>query len=392
MGSYKSIVTVGAMGGVLVFFAGILLDVETAKKRRAEREVEEAPSVATVVEGRLVFLDQRASSKGAVPVGSETAPPSGTPATPNPVSATPRSGSTPSAAESAGIDFAAELSGLRDLLERAGAIGPDALRAAEARRADLARFADAAAWPLIAAELERPTSPRGYRPILLKLAAKTGTEGSLRHIEGAYATSPMSAVEALQARGDAAAFRSLARLARKAAKRAEKFTFARALRSFPGTGAGDFALDWLAEEDDLSVACELATQVRHVDRPGLAERLTADLRSELARPERARVVGRLARSLASLEGGAEVLHRMICDERSAELPILGAVFANLRAPELVPAVATSLSAADASRDLQLRFLERNVGARDRDTLETAQEMMLDDDLRGRVQALIDRLD
>jgi hypothetical protein len=373
MGSYKSLVTVGAMGAVLVVLAGMLLDVERAKiDKQSKVKTEEAPSRATVIDGSLVFLDGRKEKGDDPPLAKIVKKKKSSPALPE-------------------IDFAAELTDLRRLMGQAGKLGPDALRVAEAKRKDLSRFADRETYPLIEAELRQPQSPKGLRRILVLLAAETGHPRAVPMLESAYSEMRVSALEALGSHGGPEAFAAFLRLAEKAGGRAEKFAFARTLKNFDLPASQKWALDWLAKEEDIGVACELATQMRHFSGPGLVPSLVQQFRIEIAGEGRSRVAGRIANSLAVLPKGPKAIHQLLIEEVAAEVLILGPAFERCRAPELVPVVADSIPVSQSTREAQLRFLERNASAEHFDLLEVACQLSLGEEAHSRLEALCERL-
>ncbi len=338
MHSYKSIVVVAGLGGVLLFLAGVLANVDGLKPSKEKPTAPHGYSAAK----SFTKLDM--------------------------------GGSMGSKAPDKGL-FKEDLKVIQAALEPGKSsfaqAGPSLKRALVHGRA----VVQASDFSLISAELKRKDNNAAYESILLIMLGASKSKQGLPILEAQYRKHPMRVLEAIQLNGTPSTWPTYRRIYAASKSHQERYCILQALRKMSQTFAQTFLSERLEQELDM-VSLKDSINLTRLFR---TEKMANDLNDFILRDdERSNAHLDLAcNALAACTqvGGARMLFEMYLDEghSSTIRKAAGGAISFMKAPHMVqPLLGMLVGTANVSDDM-VRFLYRNAHATDLVAIETMLE-------------------
>lgn len=268
---------------------------------------------------------------------------------------------------------AQRLSELRRMLATGDRLDPKMQSLVKEKTAALKDLVSAADWPAVEAEAQKSPIPDGFLGILVAVAGATQADAALPFIASQTHTVPLKVVESLTTHGSPAAFDALKSIYRKTSEPGLKYLALKGATGFARSLAEPFFLEVFVEEKNDDVLIEIITLLRIFP----SERVVGELVVYLsnANPETPSdpLLLRAANTLGGMKLSAanDALFAFYSDTKNPERArhAVGQTIAFLVDPAHVVPTLARVAAADAGDPVLIAYLSRSVQASHRAEIE-----------------------
>lgn len=324
MHSYKSLVVVAGMGGVMVLMAGVLLysgDLDTPDAAR---------STSSLLDSKAKFT--RLNAGGTV---GQAAPDKGL--------------------------FKDDLAIIRRSMkpgENSFTNSSPSVKRALAHGRAVVSPAD---FELLESEIRQRKISDTYRSVLIVFLGASKSEKAVPILEEFYAKHPTRVIDALQLNSTTPALEAFDRLYYQAKNARERFCFLQVLKKLPSKFALDFVVKRLREETDPTTLKDTIKITRFIAQPEVGLALNELILTDDARSQPFFGIACNALAAQSRFGGADMLLDLHLDKANSEQlrQAAGNSIAFMKAPHLVQKLLTRLEKTDEVSASIGRFLFRN---------------------------------
>lgn len=350
--SLKTQILVAAMGGVMLFLAGVLIRTGDSVKPSKKPGAIELP---TKIGDSTVHLET-GRKRDAHPA------------------------------------VAKRLSELREVLQSGDRRDPKTQAMVKEKSAALKDIVSAADWPAVEAEVKKSPLPDGFLGILVAVAGATKADAALPFIVSQTHTVPMKVIEALTTHGSPAAFDALKSVFRGAKEPGLKYLALKGATGFARSLAEPFFIEAFAAEKDEDVLLEIITLLRVFP----SERVVAELivylsNADAAKPDDTHLL-RAANTLTAMNfpAGVAALFAFYDDKQNPERSrhAVGQSIAFLVDPTHVTSVLTKVASAVEPDANLLAYLSRSARSTHRAEIESRIDSVKNADIAAKLREIL----
>jgi hypothetical protein len=353
--SLKTQILVAAMGGVMLFLAGVLIRTGDSVKPHKKPGAIELPTKLGDATVHLETVRNRPAN----------------PAVPK------------------------RLSELRALLQSGDRRDPKIQAMVKEKSAVLRDIVSSADWPAVEAEAKKAPIPDGFLGILVSIAGATKADGALPFVVSQKNTVPMKVIEALTTHGSPAAFDALKSIFRGAGEPGLKYLALKGAGGFARSLAEPFFIEAFVGEKDEDVLLEIITLLRVFP----SERVVAELivylsNADAAKPDDTHLL-RAANTLTGMNFPAAVaaLFAFYDEPKNPERArhAVGQSIAFLVDPAHVTSVLSKVAAAERPDANLLAYLARSARPGHRAEIESRIDSMKNAEVATKLREILSTL-